>query len=121
MRSGCLPAALRRAGVPHISLKLSLRRALTCSLLHTMRGMLTAAPAPADQDVSDQLPRVLNDEIQRMCQELGNDRLAMTAPWDRSGGAVGSSHMWVGCHVSTAGGMERAVLHAAAIGEMSTK
>lgn len=51
-----------------------------------------------------------------MCEELGNARLADTAPWQHEDGRVGGSRMWVGCHVSTAGGMERAVINAAAIG-----
>jgi len=52
-----------------------------------------------------------------MCQELGDESLGMTAPWSRKGNAVGGLRWWTGCHTSTAGGMERAVINAAAIGK----
>jgi hypothetical protein len=68
------------------------------------------------QDVGA-LPAVLETEVARICEELGDERLGMTAPWTRQGNAVGGLRWWTGCHTSTAGGMERAVINAAAIGE----
>lgn len=67
------------------------------------------------QDVGA-LPAVLETEVARICEELGDERLGMTAPWTRQGNAVGGLRWWTGCHTSTAGGMERAVINAAAIG-----
>ena len=61
---------------------------------------------------------VLDTEVTRMCAELGNESLGLIAPWDRSEGAVGGLRWWTGCHVSTSGGMEKAVVNAAAIGEL---
>jgi len=52
-----------------------------------------------------------------MCQELGDDSLGRTAPWEREDGAVGGLRWWTGCHTSTSGGMEKAVINAAAIGQ----
>lgn len=53
-----------------------------------------------------------------MCAELGNEDLGLTAPWVKADGLVGGLRWWTGCHVSTSGGMERAVINAAAIGEI---
>lgn len=55
-----------------------------------------------------------------MCGELGSVDLGQTAPWKRTGQAVGGRKWWVGCHVSTSGGLERAVVNAAAVGKAET-
>lgn len=64
----------------------------------------------------DTVPPVLDSEVTRMCAELGNEALGRTAPWDKIDGKVGGLQWWTGCHVSTSGGMEKAVINAAAIG-----
>lgn len=64
----------------------------------------------------DAVPSVLESEVALMCSELGNDSLGQTAPWEKSEGQVGGLKWWTGCHVSTSGGIEKAVINAAAIG-----
>ena len=64
----------------------------------------------------DAVPSVLKSEVALMCSELGNKSLGQTAPWEKSEGVVGGLKWWTGCHVSTSGGIERAVINAAAIG-----
>ena len=67
----------------------------------------------------DAVPPVLESQVALMCAELGDESLSLTAPWDKSDGSVGGLRWWTGCHVSTSGGMERAVVNAAAIGTAS--
>ena len=62
------------------------------------------------------MPSVLESEVALMCSELGNESLGQTAPWQKSEGEVGGLKWWTGCHVSTSGGIEKAVINAAAIG-----
>lgn len=64
----------------------------------------------------DAVPAVLESEVALMCSELGNESLGLTAPWEKSKGEVGGLKWWTGCHVSTSGGIEKAVINAAAIG-----
>lgn len=71
----------------------------------------------AGETAPGEVPQVLKDEIQRMCEELGDPRLGQTAPWVKADGSVGGRRWWTGCHVSTSGGMERAVINAASIGQ----
>ena len=59
--------------------------------------------------------------IRGSCRELGNDSLGMTAPWKLEDGLVGGARKWVGCHVSISGGMEKAVINAAACGKSTLK
>lgn len=66
----------------------------------------------------DEAPAVLDSQVALMCAELGDDSLGLTAPWQKGEGSVGGLKWWTGCHVSTSGGMERAVVNAAAIGAL---
>lgn len=61
-------------------------------------------------------PLVLDSDVQRMCEELGNDRLGQTAPWQREANSIGGLKWWTGCHCSSSGGVDRAVINAAATG-----
>ena len=66
-------------------------------------------------------PAALETQVEEMCQELKNDNLGRLAPFERSENDIGGLEWWTGCHCSTAGGLERAVMNAAATGANSTR
>ena len=87
-----------------------LRSSVFSIFCHKKTAMLVGKSGIAER------PLVLDSDVQRMCEELGNDRLGQTAPWQREANSIGGMKWWTGCHCSSSGGVDRAVINAAATG-----